>query len=291
MKGYKVFHADFTCRDFQYEVGKTFHHEGGVSPCESGFHFCIEPSDCFQYYLFDSNNIVCEVEASDVIIHHGNKSVTNTLTIVRQLSWYEVQDLVNTGKGNTGYANSGHHNSGRHNTGHYNAGRHNSGHQNTGDNNAGNYNSGTHNSGDKNSGYNNTGYLNSGDKNSGNYNTGNSNSGLHNSGDYNSGNYNSGDYNSGDFSSGVFNTRESEIHIFNKPSNLTLNQWKCTKAYEILSGLKPVVYEGGVLRGIPYKDAWANLWCGLTVEEKTIIQGIPNFDKDIFFEITGIEIK
>ena len=26
IKGYKVFNPDWTCRDFQYEVGKTFKH-------------------------------------------------------------------------------------------------------------------------------------------------------------------------------------------------------------------------------------------------------------------------
>ncbi|MEE4209681.1 MAG: collagen-like protein, partial [Parvularcula sp.] len=47
---YKAFNTDWTCRDFQYEVGKTFTHEGDVEICSSGFHACLHPLDCFGYY-------------------------------------------------------------------------------------------------------------------------------------------------------------------------------------------------------------------------------------------------
>ena len=48
--GYKVFDADWKCNNFQFKVGGTFTHKGHVSMCTSGFHFCENLQDCFQYY-------------------------------------------------------------------------------------------------------------------------------------------------------------------------------------------------------------------------------------------------
>lgn len=60
MKGYKVFNPDWTCRDFQYEVGQTYTHDGDIEVCKAGFHFCQKPADCFDYYKFDSSNHVAD---------------------------------------------------------------------------------------------------------------------------------------------------------------------------------------------------------------------------------------
>ena len=40
LKGYKGFNKDLTCRDFQYEIGKEYKHEGNIKLCNKGFHFC-----------------------------------------------------------------------------------------------------------------------------------------------------------------------------------------------------------------------------------------------------------
>ena len=40
IRGYKVFNHDWTCRGFKYEVGKIYKHEGDISLCKKGFHFC-----------------------------------------------------------------------------------------------------------------------------------------------------------------------------------------------------------------------------------------------------------
>jgi hypothetical protein len=350
MKGYKVFNPDLTCRGFQYEIGKTYHHEGEVIPCISGFHFCEKADDCFNYYPFDSSNIVCEVEASGKVVYHTDKHVTDTLTIGRQLSWHEVLDLVNTGMGNiglknsgdyntggynsgdynTGDSNTGHHNSGsnnpgnhnsgyrndgehnsgyfnsgdyntgNHNSGNYNSGNYNSGNWNTGIynsgyNNTGNYNSknnntGNHNSGDKNSGFSNSGNYNTGNHNSGNFNSGEYNTGDYNSGNYNTGNYNTGYYNSTDFSSGIFNNKPNKLYIFNKPTDITITDWLNSDTSEILSRLNKK-QTTSITNEVTYKEAWGELWESLTVEEKILIQEIPNFDKEVFFDITGIEIN
>ena len=61
--GFKGFDKNLKCRDFQYEVGKTYEHEGEVECCEQGFHFCENPFDVFGYYS-PSDNRYCAVEGS-----------------------------------------------------------------------------------------------------------------------------------------------------------------------------------------------------------------------------------
>lgn len=109
IKGYKVFNPDWTCRDFQYEVGKTF--EDDVTPkcCSRGFHFCTKASDCFNYYDFNHENKVAEVLALGMVDTESGdtKCCTNKIQIVREISWQELLTIVNTGKGCTGIATPG----------------------------------------------------------------------------------------------------------------------------------------------------------------------------------------
>ena len=64
MKAYKAFNKDMTCRGFQFEEGKEYEEQNAVL-CESGFHACENPLDCWEYYdMFNSN--IHEVELDDV---------------------------------------------------------------------------------------------------------------------------------------------------------------------------------------------------------------------------------
>ena len=122
IRGYKVFNHDWTCRGFQYKVGETYEHKGNISICERGFHFCRDIAKCFNYYDFNPNNKVAEIEALGNVESDDDKSVTDKIKIVREISWEEMLRLANSGKGNMGLENSGSHNSGWYNSGSYNSG-------------------------------------------------------------------------------------------------------------------------------------------------------------------------
>ena len=109
IKGYKVFNPDWTCRNFQYEVGKTFEEDVTPKCCDRGFHFCTKASDCFSYYGFNPENKVAEVLALGTVDTESDdtKCCTNKIQIVREISWQELLTIVNTGKGCTGIATPG----------------------------------------------------------------------------------------------------------------------------------------------------------------------------------------
>ena len=271
MKGYKVFEPDWTCRGYQFEVGKTFTEDVTPVCCDSGFHFCTKVADCFYYYAFNPNNKVAEVEALGEIDTNkdDSKCSTNKIHIIREITWREVLDMVNLGKACTGFDNSG------------------------------NGNSGNGNSGNKNSG----------DWNSGDDNSGNKNSGDRNSGNDNSGNGNSGDWNKTCFSNGCFNTELPKIFLFNKPFDWTYQDWLDSDAryilkdcptnaltwvwdYDMTDEEKELHPEysvtGGFLKNV--EDEAQEWWDSLTKESKDIVMNLPNFDKEIFKEITGIDV-
>ena len=280
VNGYKVFNSDWTCRDKQYSCPGTFEEDVKLDVCHHGMHFCKKAVDCFNYYSFSSSNRVAEVVAYGEVREKGNKCCTNKLKIVRELSWYEVLDVVNTGENCTGKGNSGNWNTGNYNDGHRNSGDDNSGNWNSGNYNSGSYNSGDCNIGNWNSGDSNIGNYNSGNCNSGNWNSGNYNSGSYNSGDCNIGNWNSGDWNKINYSNGCFNTIEPKIKFFNKESNLTYEDWLLSDAKKILKEIPTEDYK--------YAQDW---WNRLEDTYKQIILDIPNFDREIFKEITGIDVS
>nr|DAK54713.1 MAG TPA: pentapeptide repeat protein [Caudoviricetes sp.] len=283
MKGYKVFNKDWTCRDFKYEVGKTYEMEESPQCCDRGFHFCTNLADCFNYYSFNTNNKVAEVEALGEIDKDNDdtKHCTNKIKIVRELAWEEVLTLCNSGNRNSGNRNSGDCNSGNRNSGDWNSGNRNSGNRNSGD-------------------------CNSGDWNSGDWNSGNRNSGNRNSGDCNS-----GDWNITSFSNGCFNTEEPKIYLFDKPSDWTYRDWANSDARYILNNMptddicwvysedmtdeekeKHPEHEttGGFLRTQNKSSERQTWWKRLDERRKKEVKSIPNFDAKIFKEITGIEV-
>lgn len=324
VKGYKAFESDWTCMGKQYTCPGKFEETGEIKMCSHGMHFCPELKDIYGYYSFNSDTKVAEVIATGEIYKDTNdddKLVTSNLEIVREVSWTEVNRLLNTDKGNIG----------AHNTGKYNLFT-----GNSGDYNRGNRNSGSGNLGNHNTGYGNIGDNNTGNYNNGHYNVGRYNVGDCNIGDYNSGSCNIGDFNIGDYTVGVFNVNgvdnkgERKINMFNKPSDWTMNRWKLSMAYKLLSSMPkisiPTVFitkkEIAAMNGTEeisspvFKAKKAlemigdtddavgvlvaadkstaedrqNWWKRLMPDERLCIMQLPNFDKDIFYKLTGIDI-
>jgi hypothetical protein len=146
--------------------------------------------------------------------------------------------------------------------------------------------------------------------NSGNYNSGNYNSGHRNSGHYNSGNYNSGHYNSGNYNSGYLNSDTPTMRLFNKDSGLSFDSPEGKKLQglkgNLYSKVKPILQwvvekdmteeektnnpsyktTGGFLRKTGKIDysGWNN------AEDLKFFMNLPNFDADIFYKITGIDV-
>ena len=296
VKGYKVFNPDWTCRDKQYTCPGKFEEDGDLNVCGHGMHFCKKAADCFAYYNFDPANKVAEVIAYGKVLEDENKCCTDKIEIVREIPWEEVLEIVNTGSHCTGYRNSGDHNAGDQNSGYWNCGNNNTGGQNKGDFNSGNCNRGDSNSGAYNNGFGNTGCCNIGNCNSGNY---------------NEGVYNSGDYNKTNFSSGCFNTIQQKVYFFNKPSNWTLDDWLWSEARCVMHEIHiepfrwvsledmtdqekedhpDAIITNGYLKHQDRTEQARAWWLQLPKEKRSVVMSLPNFDKAIFMEITGIDV-
>lgn len=280
----KGFDKDLRCRGMQFEVGKEYSTgvaDADISLCTNTvFHFCDSLRKVHTHYsvIPEEDNRFCEIEVLGALISDDTKCGSNRIRIVREILGDELNIMRGLTNGNAGIFNSG------------------------------DWNSGNFNSGDCNSGYINSGDRNSGNFNSGSRNSGDWNSGRCNSGSHNSGNWNSGDWNSGNYNSGFFCTNSPKLRLFNKETDFTMEEFIKTEWYAVLTSGKFNLtkwraytdeekaqderkrFIDGELITIPYKEACANWWASLSEKDKAIIKTIPNFDANIFAEITGIDI-
>ena len=99
---YKGFNADMTCRDFQYKEGETYELEGEPILCKRGFHACLSPLDCLNYY---NGQIGKDVMFHEVYLdgvsnekkYEGDKDskvVASKITIGRDISLSEMADIA-----------------------------------------------------------------------------------------------------------------------------------------------------------------------------------------------------
>ena len=261
MIGYKCTDMNGCCRGFKFEVGKTYTKDTPkeeLKCCtDKVFHFCRDLYDIEKEsnYKLDKSRLF-EIISGD-FIRDGDKYGTNSITILREIEGDEKLELINSGNRNSGNCNSG-------------------------DCNSGNWNSGNRNSGDFNSGYCNSGNRNSGD-------------------------CNSGDCNSGDWNSGFFNSDEPCVRMFNKMTNykrkdikipswcyFDLTVWvshDTATEEEKTEHKDEIEICGGFLETIDYKDAWRIAWNKASIEERKELFDLPNWDNQVFKEITGIDAE
>jgi hypothetical protein len=96
LRAFKGFLSDWTCRDFQYEVGKSFHQEGEIKCCENGFHACTNPLDVFNYYNGHLDELrFAEVELSGEMHKNFDKVAASDIKIVRELTVQELFEIYN----------------------------------------------------------------------------------------------------------------------------------------------------------------------------------------------------
>ena len=226
MIGYKATDKDGNCRGFHFEVGKTYTKDTPKEKLEcctnKVFHFCrelfaIEKESNYKL----SENRLFEVIAGDYV-RKGDKYGTNSLTILREITGEEKQELINSGYYNSGYRNSG-------------------------------------------------------------------------------------DCNSGDWNSGYFNTDEPLVRIFNKETELKRDEinfptwlhfdltvwvsYDTATEKEKEEHKTKIETSGGFLKTLEYKEAFKIAYDKADDEGKIQLFKLPNFDADIFEQISGIDVR
>ena len=88
---YKGFDAKMQCRGHQFEVGKTYTHDGRIKICQSGFHACKHPLDVFRYYSPVSSRYAIVTQAGNIARHaKDSKIASSIITIERELSLHDL---------------------------------------------------------------------------------------------------------------------------------------------------------------------------------------------------------
>jgi hypothetical protein len=93
MKGYKGFDKDMKCRGFQFEIGKKYEHEGDISLCNSGFHFCERPLDILDYYPPNCSHFaIIEADEESKETSDDSKRVAKKISIITEITLQQIID-------------------------------------------------------------------------------------------------------------------------------------------------------------------------------------------------------
>ncbi len=168
---------------------------------------------------------------------------------------------------------------------------------NTGNWSTGNYSTGDRSTGDCSTGDCSTGYRSTGNRSTGDWSTGY----------WSTGNRSTGDWSTSNYSTGHFSTiDDTGFSAFNKLCNrdqwaqadipswlyFNLTEWVDKEDMTDLEKQDHPTYEttGGYLKKYEYQEAWKKSYDNATREEQLKIKSLPNFDAEVFYEISGIKI-
>ena len=184
----------------------------------------------------------------------------------------------------------------------------NTGYWSTGNWSTGDVSTGNRSTGDWSTGDWSTGNRSTGNKSTGNRSTGNRSTGNRSTGNRSTGNRSTGSWSISDYSTGHFSTRDyAGFDVFNKPCTVKewnnankphfiffdLTEWVklCDMTNKEKTDNKTCETTGGYLKVYEYKEAWKIAWNKATSEGKQLLYDLPNFDSEVFKEISGIDIE
>lgn len=91
---YKGMEFNMTCRDFKYEVGKTYKTDK-VKLCNCGFHACLNPQDVLDYYLEKEYSRYFKVKLSGKITQCSMWDTKVAATEIAILEEINIKELSN----------------------------------------------------------------------------------------------------------------------------------------------------------------------------------------------------
>ena len=90
---YKGMNSDMTCRDFKYELGKSYKTDK-AELCNCGFHACLNPRDVLEYYPQNKGSRYFKVKLSGEIAKCDKSDTKVAATEITILEEINIDDII-----------------------------------------------------------------------------------------------------------------------------------------------------------------------------------------------------